>query len=227
MTIRRNGNIHGIAGTGRGFLPRPSACVFLLNAVFLFSFLLAGVPIGRCAAEDGRSEHVDMNGVIELTSRNFDGSMGTIGSIPVVQLDNGKENLSLNKQKVIWLINFYAPWCGHCKRFEPEYLNMALTLHEERNNNSQSKVLVRVGRVDGSSDRALASRFGVRGFPAIFMVDGGKVFEYKGRRSADQLQSWAVESHIRKGEPMSSLDSPLGPIGKLKGYMVRTGFFHF
>merc|ERR1712183_697986 len=58
-------------------------------------------------------------------------------------------------------------------------------------------------------------------------VDGGKVFEYKGRRSADQLQSWAVESHIKKGEPMSSIDSPLGPVGKLKGYMVRTGFFIF
>lgn len=24
-----------------------------------------------------------------------------------------------------WLINFYAPWCGHCRNFEPEFITVA------------------------------------------------------------------------------------------------------
>lgn len=43
--------------------------------------------------------------VVELTSANFDRL--------VMQSDN------------IWIVEFYAPWCGHCQSLAPEYQKAA------------------------------------------------------------------------------------------------------
>ena len=78
------------------------------------------------------------------------------------------------------MVEFYAPWCGHCKRFAPTYEKVAETLH------AQSKAdlakdpaarTVKVAKVDGAADRALASRFNIRGYPTFFLVDGWDVYE--------------------------------------------------
>jgi protein disulfide-isomerase A6 len=45
--------------------------------------------------------------VIELTDDNFD------------QVLQGVE---------IWVVEFYAPWCGHCQRLVPEYTKAAKAL---------------------------------------------------------------------------------------------------
>lgn len=46
--------------------------------------------------------------VVELTPHNFDRLV-----------TNGDE---------VWLVEFYAPWCGHCKNLVPEYKKTARAL---------------------------------------------------------------------------------------------------
>lgn len=72
------------------------------------------------------------------------------------------------------------------------YKAIAKQLHELQAN-SDRKVMV--GKVDGAGDRALASRFNIRGFPSFFLIDGWTVREYTGSRSQDALVEFATETY--------------------------------
>eukprot|EP01065_Artemidia_motanka_P035705 TRINITY_DN43599_c0_g1_i1.p1 TRINITY_DN43599_c0_g1~~TRINITY_DN43599_c0_g1_i1.p1 ORF type:complete len:474 (+),score=191.31 TRINITY_DN43599_c0_g1_i1:73-1494(+) len=62
-----------------------------------------------------------------------------------------------------WIVEFWSPFCGHCKMFAPEYDNAAAKLAGK----------VRVGAVNADKFGDLASQFGVSGYPSLrlFMAD--------------------------------------------------------
>ena len=57
------------------------------------------------------------------------------------------------KHKGIVIVEFYAPWCGHCKSLEPEYEKAASVL----------KGVVKVVAVDATSEEGLAQKYGISG----------------------------------------------------------------
>lgn len=54
-------------------------------------------------------------------------------------------------------MKFYAPWCGHCKKMEPTWDELATSL----------KGKVNVAKVDVTANRELGSRFDIKGFPTV------------------------------------------------------------
>uniref|UniRef100_A0A8D3B7K9 Protein disulfide-isomerase A4 n=2 Tax=Scophthalmus maximus TaxID=52904 RepID=A0A8D3B7K9_SCOMX len=88
--------------------------------------------------------------------------------------DNNYELFIEGKDTV--LVEFYAPWCGHCKQFAPEYEKIAEALKE-------NDPPVPVAKVDATVASGLASRFEVSGYPTIKILKNGEAVDYEGDRT--------------------------------------------
>nr|XP_061806625.1 protein disulfide-isomerase A6-like [Nerophis lumbriciformis] len=108
------------------------------------------------------------NDVVELTDDNFDKT--------VLQSDD------------VWLVEFFAPWCGHCKNLEPEWAAAASAVKD------QTKGKVRLGAVDATVHQAVSSRYGIRGFPTIKIFRKGEEPEdYQGGRTRGDIIERALD----------------------------------
>jgi protein disulfide-isomerase A6 len=86
------------------------------------------------------------------------------------------------------LVEFFAPWCGHCKNLAPVYEELAGKF-------SFASDKVSIGKVDADEHKALGKRFGVQGFPTLKWFDGKSDTpeDYKGGRDLESLSKWITE----------------------------------
>ncbi|XP_069015777.1 protein disulfide-isomerase TMX3-like [Embiotoca jacksoni] len=84
----------------------------------------------------------------------------------------------------IWLVDFYAPWCGYCKKLEPVWYDVGAEL-------KSSGSPVRVGKMDATAYSGMASEFGVRGYPTIKLLKADLAYNYKGPRTKDDIVEFA------------------------------------
>ena len=123
--------------------------------ILLFATVLA---IGLCFYSAN-------SGVVSLTDKNF------------------REKV-INSDE-IWLVEFYAPWCGHCKQLKPEWEKAAKAL----------KGVVKVGAVDADQYKQLGGQYGVQGFPTIklFGASKAKPEDYQSGRDAASIVDFAMK----------------------------------
>ncbi|KAM4718422.1 protein disulfide-isomerase A4 [Anableps anableps] len=115
--------------------------------------------------DEDDTEVKEENGVLVLTNSNFDTFI------------EGKDTV---------LVEFYAPWCGHCKQFAPEYEKIAQTLKE-------NDPPIPVAKVDATKADAVASRFDVSGYPTIKILKNGEPVDYDGERTEKAIVARVIE----------------------------------
>ncbi|XP_005100751.1 protein disulfide-isomerase A3 isoform X2 [Aplysia californica] len=103
----------------------------------------------------------------------------TPGKVKVVVGKNFDEIVN-NEDKDV-LIEFYAPWCGHCKSLAPKYDELAEKLKDEEN--------VVIAKMDATAND-VPPNYEVRGFPTIYFAPKGNKStpkKYEGGREVDDF----------------------------------------
>eukprot|EP00004_Rigifila_ramosa_P025420 TRINITY_DN75_c1_g4_i1.p1 TRINITY_DN75_c1_g4~~TRINITY_DN75_c1_g4_i1.p1 ORF type:complete len:332 (+),score=72.77 TRINITY_DN75_c1_g4_i1:3-998(+) len=126
--------------------------------------------VALAAAEEASSD------VVVLTDANFDAELVTAGPA---------------------FVEFYAPWCGHCKRLAPTWEEFA----------TKVKGQIQVAKVDCTTNKATCDRFGVRGFPTIKFIAGDQLYNYDSGRTIDAFETFAA-TYVAEGKPASPIPPP-------------------
>lgn len=143
----------------------PRTASGLINSAFQILREIVDSRIGK--SKSSGSGNKSGNDVIELTDSDFDEKV--------------------LKSEDLWLVEFYAPWCGHCKNLAPVWAEVATEL----------KGKVKVGAVDATVYQTISQRYQVRGFPTIKVFNVGKkdgsAEDYNGGRSRSDFVQFALE----------------------------------
>ena len=89
------------------------------------------------------------------------------------------------------LVDFYAPWCTHCRKLAPEYAKVAQIMKEKHGD-------VVIAKVNLEENKKLHARFKIKSLPTIMYfekLEQRKVTTYSGPRKSEDMVRW-VEGHL-------------------------------
>ncbi|KAK7757049.1 hypothetical protein SLS62_001065 [Diatrype stigma] len=119
---------------------------------------------------------------------------------PVLQVDAKSYDKLIAKSNYTSVVEFYAPWCGHCQNLKPAY--------EKAAKNLEGLAKVAAVNCDEDANKQLCGAMGVQGFPTLKTVRPGKnpgskpiVEDYNGPRSAKGIVDAVVDkinNHVKR-----------------------------
>jgi len=129
---------------------------FFIIIVFLFSGIIYAdeEPSSEATADETKSN------IVELTDETIQDAI---------------------KNNPYIFIEFYAPWCGHCKRLVPEYELLSAYFYGGN---------VVIAKIDASTHTVAAGNYGIRGFPTLKLFINGVPLDYEGERSSMAMIQW-------------------------------------
>ncbi|KAJ7154694.1 protein disulfide isomerase [Mycena filopes] len=119
---------------------------------------------------------------------------------PPLTPDNFKSTIA----KGMWLVEHFSPYCGHCRAFEPIWVELV--------EQSESSAGVQLAQVDCSVNGDLCQANGVGGYPQLNLYhDGEFVEKYKGNRDFDLLTEYLEKKALPPRAPSTPPPPPPPP----------------
>jgi protein disulfide-isomerase-like protein len=94
----------------------------------------------------------------------------------------------------LWVLKFYAPWCGHCKKLAPVLDAVAPKLEGK----------LAIGKIDCTLDKKICDKHSVKGYPTLKVALDGELFDYPGGRLEGDFMKFAEKMNR---PPVQSIDS--------------------
>lgn len=91
----------------------------------------------------------------------------------VIVLDADNLESTIYESDETWLLELYAPWCGHCKTLRPEWAKLA----------TKMKGIAKVAKIDASIHRKFDSVYGLKGYPHVVLIPAGRAFPTQAPRT--------------------------------------------
>ncbi|KAL0436435.1 UNVERIFIED_CONTAM: protein disulfide isomerase-like 1-4 [Sesamum radiatum] len=116
----------------------------------------------------------------DFNHQDEEDEVATFDEEDVVVLTGGNFSDFVDENKYV-MVEFYAPWCVHCKALAPEYAEAATELKGEN---------VKLAKVDVSEENDLAEQYEVQGYPTVYFFVDGEHKPYSGHRTKDAIVTW-------------------------------------
>jgi len=119
------------------------------------------------------------------------------GPVKVLVGDNFDEIVNDDTKDV--LIEFYAPWCGHCKTLEPKYKELGEALSADPN--------IIIAKMDATAN-SVPPEYEVRGFPTIYFAPIGQKSSPKKYEGAREVKDFISYLKKEATHPLVAQEEP-------------------
>ena len=102
----------------------------------------------------------------------------TVSDHNVVVLTDENFNQAVSDNPIM-LVEFYAPWCGHCMQLAPKYARVANRFQDAEMPD------VTIAKIDAQENKMTARKYEIKSYPTMKFFKNGKILDYtyKGQSS--------------------------------------------
>ncbi|GIY19993.1 thioredoxin domain-containing protein 5 homolog [Caerostris darwini] len=117
---------------------------------------------------------------------NEEGRIADSKESPNLVVELSQNNFENAISQGVSFVKFFVPWCGHCKRLEPIWKDLAIKF--------ASNPKVKIAKIDCTQHEKLCGDYKIAGYPSLFIFREGKyINEYHGDRKLENLHSFVLE----------------------------------